>query len=73
VYRYNQSSGVQQRTDNGWQSVQRQQDHSWVQNQQQARSLGQQRTQNFSAQRGNLAGRNFSGAGGGGFRGLRRR
>ena len=66
VYRYNQSTGVQQHTDGGWQTVQRSQDRSWVQNQNQARSLGQQRTQNFGAMRGNL------GSGGGGFRGRRR-
>ncbi len=63
IYRYNPSTGVQQHTDGGWQSVQRQQDRSWVQNQQQSRSLGQQRTQNFSSMRGSLGG-------GGGFRGL---
>jgi hypothetical protein len=71
IYRYNQSTGVQQRTENGWQSVQRLQDRSWVQHQHQARSLGQQRTQNFGANRpagGSLRG-NF--AGGGGFRGRR--
>ena len=62
IYRYNPSSGVQQRTEGSWQSVQRTQDRSWVQNQQQARSLGQQRTQGFSSMRGNLGG-------GGGFRG----
>jgi hypothetical protein len=51
IYRYNQSTGVQQRTDNGWETVQRSQDRSWVQNQHQARSLGQERTQNFSSLR----------------------
>ena len=61
VYRYNPSSGVQQRTDGAWQSVQRPQDRSWVQKQQQVRNLGQQRTQNFSSLRG---------SGGGGFRGF---
>jgi hypothetical protein len=67
IYRYNQSTGVQQRTESGWQSVQRPQDRSWVQNQHQARSLGQQRTANFGANRpaaGSLRG-------GGGFRGRR--
>ncbi len=67
IYRYNQSTGVQQRTESGWQNVQRPQDRSWVQNQHQARSLGQQRTQNFGANRpaaGSLRG-------GGGFRGRR--
>jgi hypothetical protein len=63
VYRYNQSSGVQQHTESGWQTVQRSQDRSWVQNQNQARSLGQQRTQNFGSMRGNLGS-------GGGFKGL---
>jgi hypothetical protein len=68
IYRYNPTSGVQQRTDGAWQSVQRSQDRSWVQNQQRARNLGQQRTQNFSSMRGNL------GSGGGlrGFGGRRR-
>lgn len=65
VYRYNQSSGVQQHTESGWQTVQRSQDRSWVQNQSQARSLGQQRTQNFGSMRGNVGS-----GGGGGFRGL---
>jgi hypothetical protein len=66
VYRYNPSTGAQQRTDSGWQNVQRSQDRTWVQNQNQARSLGQQRTQNFSSMRGNLGG-------GGSFRGFGRR
>jgi len=43
VYRYNQSTGVQQATSNGWQTVQRSSDRSWVQNQQQARGLGEMR------------------------------
>ncbi len=68
IYRYNQSTGVQQRTESGWESVQRSQDRSWVQNQHQARSLGQQRTQNFGANR--PAARSLRG-GGGGFRGRR--
>ncbi len=71
IYRYNQSTGVQQRTESGWQSVQRTQDRSWVQNQHQARSLGQQRIQNFEANRpaaGSIRG-NFRN--GGGFRGRR--
>ena len=67
VYRYNQSTGVQQRTSNGWETVQRSADRSWVQNQQQARGLGEMRTRDFSSARGN-----FSGARGGGG-GLRRR
>lgn len=33
VYRYNQSTGIQQRTSAGWESVQRSADRSWVQNQ----------------------------------------
>ena len=73
IYRYNQSTGVQQRTSNGWETVQRSQDRSWVQNQHQARSLGQQRTQNLGANRpaaGSGAGRRSFG-GGGGFRGRR--
>jgi hypothetical protein len=65
VYRYNQSSGVQQKTSSGWETVQRSADRSWVQNQQTARGLGEMRTRDFSSMRGNL--RN----GGGG--GLRRR
>lgn len=69
IYRYNQSTGVQQRTDSGWQSVQRSQDRSWVQDQHQARSLGQQRTQNFGANR--PAAGSLRGGGGGGFRGRR--
>jgi hypothetical protein len=56
VYRYNQSTGVQQKTSSGWESVQRSADRSWVQNQQNARGLGEMRT------RGNLQNR------GGGFR-----
>ena len=69
VYRYNQSSGVQQKTSTGWESVQRSADRSWVQNQQQARGLGEMRTRDFSSTRGNLSG--LRGGGGGG--GLRRR
>lgn len=69
VYRYNQSSGVQQRTSTGWESVQRSADRSWVQNQQQARGLGEMRTRDFSSARGNFSG--FRNGGGGG--GLRRR
>jgi hypothetical protein len=53
VYRYNQSTGVQQRTSNGWEQVQRSADRSWVQNQQQARGLGEMRTRDFSSIRGN--------------------
>lgn len=62
VYRYNQSTGVQQKTSSGWETVQRSADRSWVQNQQNARGLGEMRTRDFSSMRGNL--RN----GGGGFR-----
>lgn len=72
IYRYNQSTGVQQRTDNGWETVQRSQDRSWVQNQHQARSLGQERTQNFSSMRSNGGGIRGNFGGGGGFRGRRR-
>jgi hypothetical protein len=56
VYRYNQSTGVQQKTSSGWQSVQRTADRSWVQNQQQARGLGEMRTRDFSSMRGSLRG-----------------
>lgn len=61
VYRYNQSSGVQQRTSSGWESVQRSADRSWVQNQQQARGLGEMRTRDFSSMRGNGGLRNGGG------------
>jgi hypothetical protein len=47
VYRYNQSSGVQQKTSSGWEAVQRSADRSWVQNQQNARSIGEMRTRDF--------------------------
>jgi hypothetical protein len=67
IYRYNQSTGVQQRTSSGWETVQRSADRTWVQNQQQARGLGEMRTRDFSSMRGNLSGAR----GGGG--GLRRR
>ena len=66
VYRYNQSSGVQQKTSNGWETVQRSSDRSWVQNQQQARGLGEMRTRDFSSMRGNVSG--IRGGGGGGLR-----
>jgi hypothetical protein len=66
VYRYNQSTGVQQKTSSGWETVQRSADRSWVQNQQQARGLGEIRTRDFSSMRGN-----FNGIRNGG--GLRRR
>ena len=71
IYRYNQSTGVQQRTENGWQSAQRTQDRSWVQNQHQARSVGQQRTQNFSSMRPNAGSLRGNLGGRGGFRGRR--
>ena len=71
IYRYNQSTGVQQRTSNGWESVQRSQDRSWVQNQHDARSLGQQRTQNLSSTRPNPSSSRPRVGGGGGFRGRR--
>jgi len=66
VYRYNQSTGVQQKTSNGWETVQRSSDRSWVQNQQQARGVGEMRTRDFSSMRGNLSG--VRGGGGGGIR-----
>ncbi len=56
VYRYNQSTGVQQKTGSGWESVQRSADRSWVQNQQRARGLGAMRTRDFSSTRGNFGG-----------------
>lgn len=43
VYRYNQSTGVQQKTSAGWETVQRSADRSWVRNQQQARGIGELR------------------------------
>ena len=67
VYRYNQSTGVQQKTSSGWETVQRSADRSWVQNQQNARGLGEMRTRDFSSARGNFGG-SRSGSGG-----LRRR
>ena len=54
VYRYNQSTGVQQKTSSGWETVQRSADRSWVQNQQNARSIGEMRTRDFSSMRGNV-------------------
>lgn len=56
VYRYNQSTGVQQKTSSGWEPVQRSADRSWVQNQQQARGVGEMRTRDFSSMRGSLRG-----------------
>ena len=44
VYRYNKSTGVQQKTSSGWEQVQRSADRSWVQNQQNARGLGEIRS-----------------------------
>ena len=64
VYRYNQSTGVQQHTSAGWETVQRPADRTWVQNQQQARGVGEARTRNFSSMRGNVSGARS----GGGFR-----
>lgn len=52
VYRYNQSSGVQQKTSSGWETVQRSADRSWVQNQQNARGIGEMRTRNFGSRNG---------------------
>jgi hypothetical protein len=52
VYRYNQSTGVQQKTSAGWETVQRSADRSWVQNQQRARGIGEMRTRDFSSMRG---------------------
>lgn len=56
VYRYNQSTGVQQRTSSGWETVQRSADRSWVQNQQNARGLGELRTRGFSSERRSFGG-----------------
>jgi hypothetical protein len=64
VYRYNPSTGAQQKTSNGWENVQRSADRSWVQNQQQARGLGEMRTRDFSSMRANGGGLR----GGGGLR-----
>ena len=64
VYRYNQSTGVQQKTSSGWESVQRSADRSWVRNQQAARGLGEMRTRDFSSMRASGGGLR----GGGGFR-----
>jgi hypothetical protein len=47
LYRYNQSTGMQQKTSSGWESVQRSADRRWVQNQQNARGLGEMRTRSF--------------------------
>jgi len=63
VYRYNQSTGVQQKTSSGWESVQRSADRSWVQNQQQARGLGEMRRRDFSSARGNFGGLRNGGGG----------
>ncbi|HET6976503.1 MAG TPA: hypothetical protein VFI24_09295 [Pyrinomonadaceae bacterium] len=52
VYRYNKSTGMQQKTSSGWETVQRSADRSWVQNQQNARGLGEMRTRDFSSRRG---------------------
>ena len=73
VYRYNQSTGVQQKTSNGWETVQRSADRSWVQNQQAARGLGEMRTRDFSSMRGNLGSGGGGGLRRGGGGGLRRR
>src|ERR1043165_9001272 len=64
VYRYNQSTGVQQHMSAGWETVQRPADRTWVQNQQQAPGVGEARTRNFSSMRGNVSGARS----GGGFR-----
>lgn len=85
VYRYNKSDGVQQHTENGWQSVNRPTEIQNIQNHQGARATGQQRWDNFRsaggpngnsgvvgprAGSGNGSPRIGSGgAGGGGFRG----
>jgi hypothetical protein len=47
VYRYNKSSGVQQHTDSGWESVNRPADTQSLQNQQKARATGEHRWENF--------------------------
>jgi hypothetical protein len=47
IYRYNKSSGLEQRTSSGWSSVSRPADTQNIQNQQAARAAGQQRWDNF--------------------------
>ncbi len=49
VYRYNKSSGLEQHTNSGWQSVNRPTELQNIQNQQGARATGQQRWENFRA------------------------
>ena len=74
VYRYNQSSGLQQHADGGWQSVNRPADTRSFQNLQAARGTGQLRWENFRTSGGPAAngGQRFGGGGrlrgGGGFR-----
>jgi hypothetical protein len=80
VYRYNQSSGLQQHTDGGWQTVNRPADTQNFQNLQAARGTGQQRWDSFRSSGGSRpfadggnrpsGGPRFNGGGGGGFRGL---
>ena len=47
IYRYNKSSGLEQHTANGWQTVNRPAEMQNLQNQQAARAAGQQRWENF--------------------------
>ncbi|HEX8068758.1 MAG TPA: hypothetical protein VF546_02325 [Pyrinomonadaceae bacterium] len=60
VYRYNQSSGLQQHTDGGWQTVNRPADAQNFQNLQAARGTGQQRWDSFRSSGG---GPRFNGGG----------
>jgi hypothetical protein len=55
VYRYNQSTGVQQHTSDGWQTVKRPADLQNVQGQQAARAAGQQRWESFKSAGGQRA------------------
>jgi hypothetical protein len=47
IYRYNKSSGLEQHTGNGWQSVNRPAEIQNLQSQQAARATGQQRWDSF--------------------------
>jgi hypothetical protein len=77
VYRYNKSSGLEQHTGNGWQSVNRPAELQNLQTQQAARATGQQRWDSFRsaggprANSGVVGPRSRSGSGGLGAGGLR--
>lgn len=68
VYRYNQSGGLQQHTDGGWQSVNRPADTRSFQNLQAARGTGQLRWDNFRTTGRPAANGGQRFGGGGGFR-----